>query len=95
MQNVPPVNVDISKLDLILSQNLGDLILLIVLDPFLLNIFPTSLLPTGVYLIILAILAWYLSGYICQGLHQISRIDTKQHATFDAPEARQSSKKVD
>ena len=94
MQNVPPVNVDISKLNLILSQNVGDLILPTVLDPFLLNIFPTSLLPTGVYLIVLALLAWYLSEYIYQGLYQISRIDTKQHATLDAPEARQSSKKV-
>ena len=94
MQNVPPVNVDISELETISNENVGDLIVCIVLDPFLLNIFPTSLLPTGVYLIILAILAWFLSGYICRGLYQLSRIDEKQHAALDAPEAGQSSKKI-
>ena len=36
----------------------------IILDPYLLSIFPTSLLPTAVYLIALAIGGWYLSGRI-------------------------------
>ena len=65
-----------------------------VLDPYLLNIFPRSLLPTGIYLIILAVLAWYLSNYVSQGLHQISQIGKEQNATFDAPTAGKRSKKV-
>ena len=65
-----------------------------VLDPFLLNVLPRSLLPTSVYLIVLAVLAWYLSGYISQGLYQISKICGDQDAPFDASEAGQRSKKV-
>ena len=38
----------------------------IILDPFLLNILPKSLLPTGLYLAIIAVIAWILSGYIWQ-----------------------------
>lgn len=36
----------------------------IILDPFLLNVFPASLVPTAVYLLALAIGSWYLSGWI-------------------------------
>ena len=48
-------------------------IICIVLDPFLFNILPGSLLPTAVYLTILAILAWLVSGYIWQGLQLLSQ----------------------
>lgn len=65
-----------------------------VLDPFLLNVLPKSLLPTSFYLIVLAVLAWYLSGFISQGLYQITQIRGDQNAPFDAPEAGQRSKKV-
>ncbi|MCJ1465344.1 hypothetical protein MMC07_003962 [Pseudocyphellaria aurata] len=36
----------------------------IILDPFLLNILPRSLLPTAGYLVLIAIGAWYLSEFI-------------------------------
>lgn len=65
-----------------------------VLDPFLLNVLPRSLLPTSVYLIVLVVLAWYLSGYISQGLYQISQVCGDQNAPFDASEAGQRGKKV-
>lgn len=77
-----------------LMQNVPPVNVEIILDPFLLNVLPRSLLPTGVYLIILAVLAWYLSGYIGQGLHQIAQIQEEQNATLDASEAGQGSKKV-
>ncbi|KAI5258730.1 hypothetical protein E4T42_00535 [Aureobasidium subglaciale] len=48
MQNPPPVNVDITPA---------------VLDPYLLNVFPQSLLPTAAYILVLAIASWFLSGY--------------------------------
>ena len=35
----------------------------VILDPYLLNIFPKSLLPTGVYLVIIAVAGWFLSGW--------------------------------
>ena len=94
MQNVPPVNVDISELDSVLSSLHGGLIALTVLDPFLLNILPRSLLPTGVYLIILAVFAWYLSGFIWQGLHQFTQLDDEQYAPLDVSGSGKRSKKV-
>ncbi|ETN36658.1 uncharacterized protein HMPREF1541_08936 [Cyphellophora europaea CBS 101466] len=36
----------------------------IILDPYLLNIFPQSLLPTAGYIIIIAVLGWFVSGWI-------------------------------
>jgi hypothetical protein len=36
----------------------------LVLDPFILNIFPKSLVPTAGYLILVALGAWFLSGTI-------------------------------
>lgn len=36
----------------------------IILDPFLLNIFPQSLVPTAVYIAITAIVGWFMCGII-------------------------------
>jgi len=36
----------------------------IILDPYIFNVFPRSLLPTAAYIILLAIGGWYLSKYI-------------------------------
>ncbi|EME47445.1 hypothetical protein DOTSEDRAFT_69389 [Dothistroma septosporum NZE10] len=36
----------------------------IILDPYLLNVFPASLLSTAIYLVVLAVGGWYLSGKI-------------------------------
>lgn len=47
----------------------------IILDPFLLNVLPQSLLPTGVYLIVLAIIAWFLANYIWQILSEVATSD--------------------
>lgn len=42
----------------------------IILDPYLGNIFPASLVSTAVYLVVLAVLALYLSGQIWRYLLQ-------------------------
>ena len=44
----------------------------IILDPYLLNVFPKSLIPTAGYLIALAILGWVLSGVIWRILLQVA-----------------------
>lgn len=49
----------------------------IILDPYLANIFPTSLVPTAIYIIVLAFLAFYISGWIWRGLQSQALI--KQH----------------
>ncbi|KJX94710.1 hypothetical protein TI39_contig4163g00006 [Zymoseptoria brevis] len=44
----------------------------IILDPYLANIFPASLLPTAAYIIVLAVGAWYLSNIIWHRLQPVS-----------------------
>ena len=44
----------------------------IILDPYLLNVFPKSLVPTAGYLVALAILGWVLSGVIWRILLQVA-----------------------
>jgi hypothetical protein len=52
----------------------------IILDRYILNIFPQSLLSTGLYLILVAVGAWFLSGWI-------SRVCT---ASFTRAETRKN-----
>lgn len=103
MQNVPPVNVDLSTSPLfscsfILTLNLPVQVYPIkkrdkkkktnihsplphekVLDPYLLSIFPTSLLPTAIYILLIALIAYPLSDKIYTLLHTIAT------APFPAP----------
>lgn len=39
----------------------------IILDPYLLNVFPQSLLPTAAYVVILAFVGWFVSGWLYRG----------------------------
>jgi len=50
----------------------------IILDPFLLNVLPQSLVPTGIYLLIVAISSWYLAKYISKWLHMVGRMDEQK-----------------
>ena len=52
-----------------------------VLDPFLFNILPRSLLPTGIYLIVTGIFAWFLSRFIWDSLYRFAHAPTgsKKH----------------
>ncbi|MCJ1402332.1 hypothetical protein MMC11_005552 [Xylographa trunciseda] len=47
----------------------------IILDPYLLNIFPQSLAPTGVYLVVLAILSWAISGIVWHWFRSLAHPD--------------------
>ncbi|MCJ1407822.1 hypothetical protein MMC19_001893 [Ptychographa xylographoides] len=48
----------------------------IILDPFLLDLFPKSLVPTAVYLLALALVSWVLSSFIWQWLSFIAQQST-------------------
>lgn len=52
-----------------------------VLDPYLLNIVPKSLVPTGIHLTIIAIIGWYLSGAIWVFLDEASKSSVKSRTT--------------
>ncbi|KAI9688301.1 MAG: hypothetical protein M1820_010283 [Bogoriella megaspora] len=49
----------------------------IILDPYLLNIFPRSLVPTAVYLVGLAVGGWWLSWFVWKWLASI--VEPKSH----------------
>lgn len=50
----------------------------IILDPYILNILPESLLPTAVYITVLTIGGWFLSGIISNWLHGIAQLPSSQ-----------------
>jgi len=61
-----------------LMENVPPVWVDIILDPFILNVFPRSLLPTAGYLVVLAVAAWYMAKFIAQWLMVVARIDEKK-----------------
>ena len=51
----------------------------IILDQYLANIFPSSLVPTAVYIIVLAIGSWFLSGFVWSRLSTPGALGKKLH----------------
>jgi hypothetical protein len=49
----------------------------VVLDPYLLNIFPRSLLPTAAYIVLLAVGGYYISGFAWKRIEVF--LDDKEH----------------
>lgn len=94
MQHVPPVNVDISTYMLaFVCPRMKTNKQPSVLDPYVLNIFPRSLLPTAGYLITLGVLSWFLSSYIWQGIHDLAQAPGVQYATLNRPRSSSRDKK--
>ena len=72
MQNVPPVHVDISESIYSFSYSTTSSRLNItVLDPFILNVLPESLVPTVIYILALFIASWLLSAIVHSRLRNI------------------------
>lgn len=44
----------------------------IILDPYIFNVFPQSLLPTGILVVVIAIGAWTLSGVVWRSLRYLN-----------------------
>ncbi|RFU32651.1 hypothetical protein B7463_g3674, partial [Scytalidium lignicola] len=61
-----------------LMDNVPPVFVDIILDPYLFNVFPRSLLSTGAYIGLLAIGSWVLSGYISRWLQKLAHSDAKQ-----------------
>jgi hypothetical protein len=45
----------------------------IILDPYMFNIFPRSLVPTGVYILTVAVGAWFVSRIVWSGLANVAQ----------------------
>ncbi|KAK5200795.1 hypothetical protein LTR16_004883 [Cryomyces antarcticus] len=52
----------------------------IILDPYILNVFPQSLLPTAAYITVLAVASYSLSGAIWAWLRQVGSQTPRPHA---------------
>ncbi|TVY54592.1 hypothetical protein LSUE1_G008676 [Lachnellula suecica] len=50
----------------------------IILDPFIFNVFPRSLVPTAAYIILLAIGGWYLAKYISSWFENLASYDVEE-----------------
>lgn len=61
-----------------LMEHVPPVLVDIILDPYLLNVFPRSLVPTATYLVILAISGWYLAKYIAKWLKVVARTDQRK-----------------
>ncbi|KAI0429772.1 hypothetical protein F5Y09DRAFT_331552 [Xylaria sp. FL1042] len=61
-----------------LMNNAAPVTIDIILDPFLLNILPRSLLPTVIYTIVVAIVSWFVGRWISLWVRQIAAEPTKQ-----------------
>jgi hypothetical protein len=47
-----------------MMQNVPPVLVDIILDPYVLNVFPSSLIPTAGYVTMIAVSSWFLSAYI-------------------------------
>uniref|UniRef100_A0A093UQM6 GPI mannosyltransferase 2 subunit n=1 Tax=Talaromyces marneffei PM1 TaxID=1077442 RepID=A0A093UQM6_TALMA len=54
-----------------LMQNVPPVMADIILDPFLWNVFPRSLVPTAVYTVVIAVVAYFVGGYLAKVLSDV------------------------
>jgi len=47
----------------------------IILDPYLMNVFPKSLMPTAIYIVVLAVGAWILGKWVSTWLLDVQKQD--------------------
>jgi len=58
-----------------LMENVPPVFVDIILDPFVFNVVPRSLLQTAAYILVLAVGGWYLSKYVNGWIRAISEED--------------------
>ncbi|ESZ94135.1 hypothetical protein SBOR_5489 [Sclerotinia borealis F-4128] len=58
-----------------LMENVPPVLVDIILDPYIFNILPRSLLPTIAYVILLAVGSWYVSKYVMDWMYEIGTDD--------------------
>ncbi|OJD15663.1 hypothetical protein AJ78_04081 [Emergomyces pasteurianus Ep9510] len=65
-------------LDKGLMENVPPVYADIILDPYVFNVFPKSLLPTAVYILILAGVAWVMSWFVWTGIEGVVGVSKKK-----------------
>ncbi|KAI0542066.1 hypothetical protein GGR58DRAFT_335124 [Xylaria digitata] len=69
---------DFYTADHTLMKNVPPVLVDIILDPFILNILPRSLLSTVTYIIVVAIVSWFVGEWISSWVCQVAGEPTKQ-----------------
>jgi hypothetical protein len=59
----------------------------ITLDPYLLNIYPESLVGTGLYLVVIATGSWYFASFMARWLKVVARTDEAKRDVLKGKEA--------
>ncbi|PCH04562.1 Hypothetical protein PENO1_026800 [Penicillium occitanis (nom. inval.)] len=54
-----------------LMENVPPVMADVILDPFLWNVFPRSLVPTAVYTVVIAMIAYFVGGYLAKVLSDV------------------------
>lgn len=80
---------DYYALDEKLMESVPPVFVDIILDPYIFNVFPTSLLPTAAYILVVAVASWFLSGYIWQLMRKLA-VPSKDDAKQDAQTERKT-----
>jgi hypothetical protein len=81
---------DYYTLDKSLMEHVPPVLVDIILDPYILNIFPRSLLPTGGYILVVAVASWFLSGYVWQLLLKLVASADEEVERNTKPKAKRS-----
>ncbi|KAI1973216.1 hypothetical protein LOZ53_001074 [Ophidiomyces ophidiicola] len=58
------VSADYFTLNQALMDHVPPVVADIILDPYVFNVFPKSLIPTGIYILLTSAIAWYLSCFV-------------------------------
>lgn len=64
-----------------LMRNVPPVYVDIILDPFILNVLPRSLLPTVGYIIVVAIASWFISLHISTWIRNVAAETTREKKT--------------
>lgn len=65
---------DYFTLDKTMMEHVPPVLVDVILDPYLGNIFPTTLIPTAGYLVLVAVGAWFLSSFIWRFFQAYARL---------------------
>lgn len=76
---------DYFSLNKTLMENVPPVHVDIILDPYLFNVFPQSLVPTAGYVVMIAVAAWFLAGWVQRQL--MAYLKSDDSSTKPQPEA--------
>jgi hypothetical protein len=75
---------DYYTMDQALMENVPPVYVDVILDPFLMNVFPKSLVPTAIYIVVLAVGAWVLGKWVSAWILNIQKQDEVEKEKKDS-----------